>query len=290
MSDPSSELRVLSGLSEVADDFAAAMCDVWGVIHNGVAAYQEACEALARFRSGGGRVVLITNAPRPSEAVYRQLDGFGVDRASYDALVTSGDVTRDLLAADSGAMVLHIGPERDLSLYDDLDLTLTDDESAGLISCTGLFDDTTESPDDYDERLRDWAARDLLMVCANADIIVERGGDLVWCAGALAQRYEQLGGRTRIVGKPHAPIYEAALAKLSDQPPPPPEKILAIGDGVATDMLGAQRQGFRTLFVAGGIHAGEFGDDDATLDPSAVAAFLTRHGIEAGACMARLVW
>ena len=251
----------ISGLSEIAGDYPFILCDVWGVVHNGVHAYRAAAEALSRYRGEGGRVLLITNAPRPKHVVVGQLDRFGVDRDAYDDIITSGDVARSFLATRPEARVFHLGPERDLPIYEGLPITLVGEDDADLISCTGLFDDTSETPEDYDDRLSRFVAHNVPMLCANPDKVVERGDQLVWCAGAIADRYEALGGRTIIIGKPHAPIYTAALRRLGEIAGSDISKdaVLAIGDGVTTDLRGAFDQSIDVLFVTDGIHAGEFG-------------------------------
>jgi HAD superfamily hydrolase (TIGR01459 family) len=271
-------------LDELAGLYPALLCDVWGVIHDGLKAFAWATEALTAYRAGGGRVTLITNAPRPRDAVLAQLDRLGVPRAAFDALVTSGEVARGLLAARKGAKVLHIGPDRDLPIYAGLPVSLVAEDEAELISCTGLFDDEAETPDDYRARMERWRARRLPMLCANPDLVVERGDRLVWCAGALAERYRQAGGETTVVGKPHPAIYRAALADLGD-----PARVLAIGDGIDTDVRGAVAAGLDVAFVTGGIHAARFGPRDAP-DLAAVHAFLAEAGLPARAVMTRLVW
>jgi HAD superfamily hydrolase (TIGR01459 family) len=281
----------VAGLSEIAGDYPFILCDVWGVIHNGVHAYRAAAEALSRYRGKGGRVLLITNAPRPKHVVVGQLDRFGVDRDAYDDIITSGDVARNFLAARPEARVFHLGPERDLPIYEGLPITLVGKDDADLISCTGLFDDTSETPDDYDDSLSRFIARGLPMLCANPDKVVERGDQLVWCAGALADRYEALGGETIVIGKPHAPIYAAALRRLGEIAGREiaKESVLAIGDGVGTDLRGAFDQSIDVLFVTDGIHAGELGPRDAPAE-AAVHRFLAAAGLGARNFIARLTW
>ena len=196
----------------LARDYDVLLCDVWGVIHNGLAAFPAACEALTRFRARGGTAILITNAPRPGEAVARILDRLGVPRDAYDAITSSGDVTRGIVASRLAETVFHLGPERDLSIFTGLDVKFARLESADYVVCSGLFDDTTETPESYRDMLAAMRARSLFMVCANPDIVVERGDTLVYCAGALADAYAALGGEVLYCGKPHAPIYDAALA------------------------------------------------------------------------------
>jgi HAD superfamily hydrolase (TIGR01459 family) len=282
---------LIAGLAELAPLYRHLLCDVWGVVHDGVSAFPAAAAALARFRDGGGHVVLVTNAPVPRHVVLQQLDRLGVDRAAYDDVVSSGEASRGFLAARPGVKVLHVGAGRQLPLYDGLDVVLTEARDAELIVCTGLFDDETETPEDYDERLAEWNALELPMLCVNPDRVVERGPKLVWCAGAIAARYAETGGETVLIGKPHAPIYASALQRLADLAHAPVDKsaVLAIGDGVETDVRGAFQAEIDVLFIAGGIHAGLFGDRSAPA-AEAVGSFLADSGLGARAFIPRLVW
>lgn len=275
-------------LDTIAGNYSAILCDVWGVVHNGVSAFAEAAAALQRARDRGIAVVLITNAPRPWNGVREQLGLLGVPQDCWDRIVTSGDVTRDLIAAGS-RRVFHIGPDRDLMIYDGLDVDLVEEFEASAVVCTGLYDDDAETPEDYAETLRRLRARDLPFICANPDIVVERGDRLVWCAGALARDYAQLGGRTLIAGKPHRPIYEAALASAAEVlgHEVSPDRVLGIGDGMLTDVKGAADNGIDVLYVSAGIHAAEYGEAHAP-DPDRLAAFLTRHGYAPVAVIPRL--
>jgi HAD superfamily hydrolase (TIGR01459 family) len=255
-------IRQISGLSEISDRYDAILCDIWGVLHNGVASFALASEALASFRRRGGVVVLITNAPRPSPPVHRQLLRLGVPEEAFDAVVTSGDVTIGLIEERTGDPVLHIGPARDLSLFDAVAEAmgrrpkLVALEDAQYALCTGLRNDETEMPDDYEPELRAIAGRDMTMICANPDVVIHRGEDLIYCAGALAGRYEELGGSVIYAGKPHARIYDRAL-KLAEQARGAPlakDRVVAIGDGMKTDIVGASRAGLDALLVTQGIH------------------------------------
>lgn len=280
-----------TGFRAVADRYDALLCDVWGVIHNGVASWDEACGALMRFRRAGGTVVLISNAPRPSWSVTPQLRALGVPDAAYDGFVSSGDVVYDLLARDhEGACVYHLGPERDRTLFKDLDLVLVGEDEADLIVCTGLFDDTTETPEDYRDSLDRCRKRGIAMVCANPDKVVERGDDLVYCAGALADLYKELGGEAFVIGKPNPEIYAAAFATVARLRGQSVDRarILAIGDSVRTDLAGAADQGLDLLFVTGGIHGAELGGADP--DPEKVASLLDEAGLAPVAIQYRLVW
>jgi len=281
----------VAGLAALAPAYRALLCDVWGVIHDGASAHPAATEALLRYRRDGGKVILITNAPRPKADVIAQLDTLGVPRAAYDDVVTSGESARHVLAARPGVRIHHVGPDRDLNIYFGLDVVFADEEDCELISCTGLFDDEHETPDDYAESFAEWQARGVPMLCVNPDIVVERGDRLIWCAGALAERYRERNGETIIVGKPYAPIYETALARLQELAGAavPESAILAIGDGIDTDVRGAVGQGIDVLFATGGIHAAVFGPRDAP-DLAKVQAFLATAGLGARAVVTRLVW
>lgn len=236
------------------------LCDVWGVIHNGLAAWPAACDALTRFRDTGGSVVLVTNAPRPNESVAQQLDLLAVPRNAYDAILSSGDVSRTAIARHGARPLFHLGPQRDMPLFEGLQPHFVGAEAAELVVCTGLFDDEHETPDDYAAMLAALQARRVPMICANPDLVVQRGDQLVYCAGALAERYHAIGGEVLFAGKPHRPIYEQALAVAEQKRGAAiaHERILAIGDSVRTDLHGAANFGIPCLFIAGGIHAHDF--------------------------------
>lgn len=249
-------------LRDVLGDADVILSDIWGVVHNGLQAWPDACAALSAFRKDGGKVVLITNAPRPWDAVQRMLHRLKVPDDVYDAIVSSGDLTRGYIEEHRAQKVFHIGPERDHSLFEGFDVAFGDVESADYIVCSGLFDDETETAEDYRATLTRARARDLFLVCANPDIVVERGEKLIFCAGALAELYATLGGKVLFAGKPHAPIYERALtlAAKAGAKSVAAEHVLAIGDSVRTDLEGANNAGFRCLFVTSGIHAAELGE------------------------------
>ncbi len=269
---------MIDNLDALAEPYPVILCDVWGVVHNGVNAFSEAVEALRRMREKGKAVVLVTNAPRPHELVEEQLRGLGVPDDAWDGVVTSGDVTKALVS-EGPRTVFHIGTERDLALFDGLDVELVEEFEAAGVVCTGLYDDETETPEDYSELLQRLRARNLPFICANPDIVVERGDRLVFCAGALARDYGLLGGRTLIAGKPHRPIYEAALVMAGERLGREigPTDALAIGDGVLTDVKGAAAMGIDVVFVTEGIHAAEYGGHGKP-DPQRLAAFLEKHG------------
>ncbi|HOV03062.1 MAG TPA: TIGR01459 family HAD-type hydrolase [Kaistiaceae bacterium] len=285
-------IDLLPGFSTIADRYDGILCDLWGVVHNGLTAWPEACAALRAFRAKGGHVVLLSNAPRPNWSVRPQFAGIGVPGDAFDGFVTSGDVTHDLLAGQyGGARVHHIGPERDHALFEGLDVDLVGEDRAEVVVCTGLFDDVTETPDDYVDSLTRLAGRGLAMICANPDKVVERGSDLVYCAGALADVYAGLGAPTRVIGKPHPEVYEAALASLAGLSGGAVDRarVLAIGDSVRTDLAGAAAQGIDALFVSGGIHGAELGPVE-TPDPRRLAELLAAGGVTPIGVQPRLRW
>ena len=284
--------EIVERFGPLASAYDVLFCDVWGVVHNGLAAFVPAGDALARFRAGGGTVILITNAPRPGEAVQRILDRLGVPRQAYDAIVSSGDVTRSIVAERSNQRVFHLGPPRDLPIFAGLDVKFAPVEDADYVVCSGLFDDASETPEDYRELLAAMRARALFMVCANPDVVVERGEELVYCAGAVADAYAALGGEVLYCGKPYKPIYTAALgqaAALRGGVGPPLQRVLAIGDSVRTDLKGAASFGLDCLFVVSGIHAGELGGREAQ-DLSGLDATFAAAGLVPKALTPRLVW
>ena len=247
------------------------LSDIWGVVHNGLVAFPEACDALQSFRKQGGTVILITNAPRPADSVQRQLRKLNVPDETYDAIVSSGDLTRNFVADHLGQKVFWIGPERDNSIYRGLDPLLAPLEDADYIVCTGLFDDETESAENYRAMMLRARERKLALVCANPDIVVERGDRLIYCAGAIAELYIELGGEVIFYGKPHRPIYERAMALAAERRrgTVAPNRVLAIGDSVRTDLAGARGFGIDCLFVTRGIHSEQFEGIDQ-LDPASV--------------------
>ena len=277
--------------STLAGNYDVVLSDVWGVIHNGVAAFPEACEALSRFRAKGGSVALITNAPRPGAVVVKLLDRLAVPRDAYDAIVSSGDVTRAVMAARPGKAVFHIGPERDLPIFDGLRLGFVPYEAADYVVCTGLAHDEFETPEHYRELLTKIRARGLFMLCGNPDLVVERGDQLLYCAGALADLYGTLGGEVFYAGKPHRPIYDQAMERIAGLRgvATPLARVLAIGDSVRTDLKGASERGIDCLFVTAGIHAEELGDRHNP-DPAALTRIFAEAGIAPKAVTRRLMW
>ncbi|HEU0158053.1 MAG TPA: TIGR01459 family HAD-type hydrolase, partial [Hyphomicrobiaceae bacterium] len=253
------DIPILPSIRDLAGSAEAWIVDIWGVMHNGARAFEAAAEACAKFRQAGGSVLLLSNAPRPFTAVVSQLDGFGVARTAYDAGVTSGDVTRTMIAPWQGRPVLHIGPARDRGLFDGFAIDFADAVAAEVIVCSGLFDDSTETPQDYAELFAGLVARRVPMICANPDLVVERGDKLVYCAGALAADYAAIGGEVCYAGKPHWPVYERALAAIDALKghAVAKDKVLAIGDGIDTDLRGAHVAGLRSVFIASAVHTPE---------------------------------
>jgi HAD superfamily hydrolase (TIGR01459 family) len=264
-------LRFVERLRDLVDGVEVVLSDIWGVVHNGLEAFPEACEALHTYRQRGGTVILITNAPRPADSVQRQLRKLGVADETYDAIVSSGDLTRHFVSDHPGKKMFWLGPERDNSIYRGLEAEIGPLEQADYIVCTGLFDDETETPEDYRAMMLQARERKLPLICANPDIVVERGDRLIYCAGAIAELYRELGGEVTFYGKPHRPIYERAMALAAEHRghPAPLDRVLAIGDSVRTDLTGALGFGIDCLFVTRGIHSEEFEGLDQ-LDPASV--------------------
>jgi HAD superfamily hydrolase (TIGR01459 family) len=249
-------IPVISSLAELSRTRKAWLCDIWGVLHNGVRAFPEAVQACRAFRAQGGLVTLLSNSPRPSPGVIAQLAGLGIGSDCFDAAVTSGDVTISLLEARRGERMFHLGPERDKPIFGGRDLTFAPASEAELIVCTGLYEDEDESPEDYRALLTDFARRSVPMICGNPDRMVEKGDKLIPCAGALAEIYEELGQKVIYAGKPYRPIYDLALARIAALQGRAAnlDDILAIGDGVHTDIAGASAAGIDSIFVESAIH------------------------------------
>src|SRR6476620_5874833 len=264
-------LRFVERLRALVAGVDVLLSDIWGVVHNGLVSFPEACEALHSFRKHGGTVILIANAPRPADSVQRQLRKLGVADQVYDIIVSSGDLTRHFVADHPGRKVFWLGPERDNSIYRGLDPPLAPLEQADYIICTGPFDDETESAEDYRTMMMRARERKLLLICANPVIVVERGDRLIYCAGAIAELYRELGGEVTFYGKPHRPIYQRAMVLAAERRGQPIElnRVLAIGDSVRTDLAGAHGFGIDCLFVTRGIHAEDFEGIDQ-LDPASV--------------------
>ena len=276
--------RLISGLSEIADHHDALICDVWGVIHDGQAHHPQAADALFKFKEKHGPVVLLTNAPRVPDEVAAQCRSYGLPDGCYDAIVSSGGAARDELARRSAARTLplyYIGPDRDLTMIQGLDIVRTDIGEAEVVLAIGLVDDMTETPADYTARLQAMKARGLTMLCANPDLVVHRGEKLVYCAGSLAQAYEGMGGDVIYYGKPHLPVYAAALAAAGN-----PKRPLAVGDGLYTDIRGANAAKLDVLFIADGVH----GEDIQPYTDIHLSNLFARFGAHAATVTRTLKW
>jgi HAD superfamily hydrolase (TIGR01459 family) len=286
MNDISAAPPILNGLSEIAGDYDAAICDVWGVLHNGKQAYLAAADAMRRFRETRGPVVLLSNAPRLADGVESLFDRVGLPRDFYDGIMTSGIAARaDLVRrTETGPVsMFYLGPPRDNPLYEGLNIELSTPETAEIVLCTGFYDDEVETPEDYRGMLENFRARGLPFLCANPDIIVQRGDKIIFCAGAIARLYEQMGGEVVYYGKPYPPVFEQALAEAHSIAPV--KRPLVIGDGIETDILGAQRVGFDALFIGGGIHGAELKDQ-----PESLGKLFQKSGVTARAAMPALLW
>jgi len=292
MSDASAPIPMIAGLSSIADRYDVILCDIWGVLHDGVRAFPETGDALNRFRAKGGAVVLVSNAPRPGSDVLSLLDRLGARRDAYDDIVTSGDVTRHSIEKRRDEPLFHLGPDRDEPLFRGLDVRRVGLEEADYVVLTGLLDDDHERPEDYHDRLVAMRTRNLPMICANPDLVVERGHRLVYCAGSLAALYETMGGEVIYAGKPHRPIYEAALtlAATSRDRPVDLTRTLAVGDAIRTDITGARAMGMDALFVTRGIHAREFADASGAHDDAALARWIAGQSVHPTMMIETVVW
>ncbi|MBC8049427.1 MAG: TIGR01459 family HAD-type hydrolase [Chitinophagales bacterium] len=285
--NPSSPIPILPGIAALAGNYDVWFCDIWGVIHNGVSVFPAAVSACQSFRAAGGKVLLITNAPRPTDFIEAQLLSMDI-HGVHDAIATSGDVTVTLMRQRAGQAVFHLGPERDKSMLDGVDLRSVEPKDADFILNSGPFNDDTETPEDYRERFEALVARNVPMLCANPDLTVERGGHVIYCAGALAALYEEMGGKVAYAGKPYAPIYDLAFKNISAGGAVPEKaKVLAIGDGVNTDIRGAANHGIDSVFVASGVHVK--GSSDG-LTAGALEALFASLPFRPIAAQARLSW
>jgi HAD superfamily hydrolase (TIGR01459 family) len=283
--------RVVAHIAPQAGNFDVVLCDVWGILHNGLTAWPAASDALMRWRGLGATVVLVSNAPRPGEVVARQLDRMGVPRRAYDTIVTSGDVTRAEMQ-ERGGICYHLGPPRDDALFDGVAARRGPLEDASYIVCTGLVHENRETAEDYRPLLEVALARGLDFVCANPDLVVEVGDRLVPCAGAIADLYVRMGGPTLYAGKPHPPIYERALAAAARirGGATAHERVIGIGDSLRTDVAGARAMGVTALFVASGIHGEAVLDKGGHLDQVALAALFAEGGLWPDLVQRGLAW
>ncbi|RJE85396.1 TIGR01459 family HAD-type hydrolase [Paracoccus onubensis] len=275
--------RIIGNLSQIGSEYEALFCDLWGCLHNGKQPYPAAVSALQDYRRQGGRVCLMTNAPRPKQYVIAQLERMGVPGDAWDLVVSSGDAAQDAMFAGAvGRRVWHIGTGKDDGFFDDIPADWADapavsrvslEEAEGIV-VTGPFDEENEVPEDYRGRLMQARERGLKLLCANPDVVVDMGETRIYCAGALAELYEDMGGESLYFGKPHPPIYERArrLMDLGDS-----ARVLVVGDGIRTDVLGAQQEALDCLFVTGGLAAQAFGPDVENPDEELLREWLSAH-------------
>lgn len=286
---------IIHSLADISDRYRVLYCDLWGCLHNGQTPFPQAVAALQAFRKTGGTVILVTNSPRPRGAVQQQLDAMGAPRDCYDDIASSGDAAQQAMAlGDYGRKVYHIGPERDLPFFTDEDGQPYDidrvslDEAEGIV-CTGLFDDRTETPQDYRLTILTGVNRGLKMLCANPDIVVDVGETRIYCAGAIAEAYREAGGQADYFGKPHLAIYrlarqraEAIRGKVAD------DEVLAIGDGIHTDVQGAISEGLDCVFITGGLAAEETETGDGPPNQAKLDAFVSNAELQPTYAMGRL--
>ena len=293
--------EIIRSLADLSGRYDAVFCDLWGCLHNGQTAFPAAVAALQGFRAEGGKVVLLTNSPRRKSSVIKQLDTLSVPKDAWDIIATSGDAAQmGMLSGAVGHKIHHIGAPKDEVFFTDFaedlqayaktqpPITRVALKDAEGIVCTGLFDDLTETPDDYRAALLLGKTLGLPMLCANPDIVVDMGDKRLYCAGALAQAYEQMGGTALYFGKPHPPIYDLARRRLAELMGQADPQILCIGDGIATDVQGGISEGLDTLFITGGLAAEEFGSDVENPDPSLLADWLDARQLSPSYAMGRL--
>ena len=291
--------QIIASLADIAPRYEALLCDLWGCLHNGRTAFPAAVAALQAYRKNGGRVVLLTNAPRPNQFVIAQLDRLGVPRDAWDLVVSSGDAAQyALLTGAVGRKIWHLGPAKDDGFFTEIPADLAHEppiirvslEDCEGIVCTGPFDELTETPEDYRAQFLYAKAKGLKLLCANPDLIVDFGDKRIYCAGALAALYDEMGGESLYFGKPHPPIYDltrrrlAALTGMDIDP----SAMLAIGDGIATDIQGAIGEGIDALFVTGGLAADDFGPDAENPDPAKLEHWLAEKQLSPGYAIGRL--
>lgn len=291
MNTATAAIPILSSVAGLSEKYQAWLCDIWGVMHNGMRPFASACDACIRFREQGGVIVLLSNSPRPQKAVSDQLAQIGVPETSYDCVVTSGDVTQQILRERSSQSFFHLGPDRDQAIFDGLNIQPVKLDDADYVLCSGLYDDLSETPADYAEILQDLRSREMPMLCANPDIQVERDDRLIYCAGSIAAEYEKLGGDVLYTGKPHLPIYKRALDRISElkSRTVPKSEILCIGDGLKTDIAGAVAAGMDSVFVASALHIQDSGED-AELDPVEIAELFGAATVLPIAAQNKLKW
>jgi len=290
--------RIIAALAEIGAQYDVLYCDLWGCVHNGLELYPAAVAALREFRAAGGAVALMTNAPRTHGTVERRLEKMGLPRDAWDVIATSGDATQEaMLMGAAGRRLWHIGPAREFDLFEDIPeelagqppIELVDYDAAEGIICIGLADEERESPEDYRGRFLSAKTRGLTMLSANPDLVVDYGAKRIYCGGALAQIYEDMGGHVLSFGKPHPPIYDLARRRLGALGITyGNDRALAVGDGLLTDVAGALAEGVDALFLTGGLEATRFGADVESPAPEALRAWLEAQRVSPQYAMGRL--
>ena len=287
--------QIITSLSEISESYDALFCDLWGCVHDGLTPFAEAVAALKAFRAKGGTVMMVTNAPRPHAPVRRQLERLGVPSDAYDGIATSGDSARAaMLRGAVGGKVYFIGQSHDQDFFTPLELIenpvvisqVALEQAEGIVCC-GPFDPLAD-PDEMRAHFLQAKARGLKLLCANPDIVVDRGETREWCAGALAKLYTEMGGESLYFGKPHPPIYDLARRRLEALGKDIPDsRILCVGDGILTDIDGAMGEDLDSLFITGGLAAQETQTTDQP-DPAALTAYLTKEMRQPTYCIGKL--
>jgi HAD superfamily hydrolase (TIGR01459 family) len=287
-------IPLISGLSQVAERYDGFVLDLWGVIHDGVTAYPGVAETLGALRRAGKRTIMLSNAPRRATALIEQLGKLGIERGLYDEVLSSGEAVylelarrTDPIFAGLGFRLYHLGPERDRNVFDSLDYQAVALDEADFVLNTGPVE-VSESVADYQAILDQALARRLPMVCANPDHVVIRQGKRITCAGAIADRYADMGGQVVSRGKPDPAIYAVALETLgiADR-----ARVCAVGDALHTDVRGARHGGIDAILVTGGIHADELGLRwGETADPARLAELARHHGEMPVAALPKFIW
>jgi len=247
-------MKEIINFSEVSEEYDALICDVWGVIHNGRELFSGINECLKNYKVNNRVIILLSNAPRPAIYVEKMLESLGFKRELYNDIITSGDLTKKSLNDNLfGTNCFHIGPDRDLNIFDDTKVKRVDFDEADFIFVTGLFDDESEDEDDYIDLLSKAKERGMILVCANPDLLVQRGDELIPCAGLISKKYDEIGGKTVNIGKPFSPIFEEAISLIERTKKIKKSRILVIGDGLDTDIKGANLINLDSLLVLGGL-------------------------------------
>ena len=248
----------ISNFSEIEEKYDSIICDIWGVIHNGQELFKSSIECLLRYKDIGYLIILVTNAPRPSAEIKNILQKMGLNEKCYDKIITSGDLTQKILnKGDLGSSCYHIGPDRDLKVFDGVNVKRVEFDSADFIFVTGLNNDETENDESYLPLLMSAKKRNLKLLCANPDIWVQRGNDLIPCAGAISQKYKSIGGETINIGKPFAPIFDEAMKQIMVISGRDLNSTIVIGDGIDTDIKGANNYNLDSLLTLGGLFSGQ---------------------------------